>query len=39
MNSLNQHYKNFMVDSKKKHKFDLGFKGLIKIIVGITRKI
>ena len=28
LNSLNQHYKNCMVDSKENYKFDLGVKGL-----------
>ena len=28
LNSLNEHYKNCMVDSKENYKFDLGVKGL-----------
>ena len=32
LNSLNQHYKNYMVDRKENYKFDLGVKGLGKLL-------
>ena len=31
LNSLNEHYKNCMVESKENYKFDLGDKGLKKL--------
>ena len=31
LNSLNEHYKNCMVESKENYKFDLGGKGLKKL--------
>ena len=31
LNSLNEHYKNCMVESKESYKFDLGGKGLKKL--------
>ena len=36
LNSLNKHYKNCMLDSKKNYKFDLGVKGLIFHIVELV---
>ena len=36
LNSLNSHYKNFIVDSEENYKFDLGVTGLTPLTPSIT---